>query len=380
MMLDFQPGECVQVDFGAGPKLIDERTGLVTKTWIFVMVLAWSRHMYAEIILRQDVETWLGCHRRAFEWFNGIPKKIIIDNAKCAITKACYHDPVVQRSYGDCAEGYGFIISACPPYDPQKKGRVESGVKYVKNAFVSLRSFRNLFDANQQLRAWLLETAGNRIHGSTHEKPLTLFETERHLLKPLPDQPPELAVWEKVTVHGNCHVQFLKCYYSAPFRLVKQELWLRASETTVRLYRDHELVAVHPRLFKYGSKHSLNEHLPPNALAFCMRDPQWCLEQARQIGIYCDQVIQQLLTASVVDYLRGAQGIIGLQKKYGNARLDAACKRALSFQSGYYKTVKSILQQGLEYAPLPENKAFDALAEAYTGKGRFCRDTSTLLQ
>ena len=80
------------------------------------------------------------------------------------------------------------------------------------------------------------------------------------------------------------------------------------------------------------------------------------------------------------DYLRGVQGIIALQKKYGNARLDAACKRALSFQCGYYKTVKSILQQGLEYAPLPEQKAFDALAEAYTGKGRFCRDTSTLLQ
>ena len=158
MMLDFQPGECAQVDFGAGPKLVDELTGLVTKTWIFVMVLAWSRHMYAEIVLRQDVETWLGCHRRAFEWFNGFPQKITIDNAKCAITKACYYDPVVQRSYGDCAQGYGFIISACPPRDPQKKGRVESGVKYVKNAFVPLRTFRNLVDANQQLKAWILET------------------------------------------------------------------------------------------------------------------------------------------------------------------------------------------------------------------------------
>lgn len=380
MMLDFKPGECAQVDFGAGPKLIDELTGLETKTWIFVMVLAWSRHMYAEIVLRQDVETWLGCHRRAFEWFNGSPKKITIDNAKCAITKACYHDPVVQRSYGDCAEGYGFIISACPPYDPQKKGRVESGVKYVKNAFIPLRSFKNMVDANQQLKSWILETAGNRIHGSTHEKPLTLFETEKHLLKSLPEQPPELSVWEKVKVHSNCHVQFLKCYYSAPFRLVKQELWLRASETTVRLYLEHEMVAVHPRLFKHGSRHSLDEHLPPNMLAYCMKDPQWCLEQASHIGPHCEQVIQQLLFASVVDYLRGAQGIIGLQKKYGNSRLDAACKRALSFQSGYYKTIKSILQQGLEYAPLSENQAFDALAEAYTGKGRFCRDTSTLLQ
>ena len=380
MMLDFQPGECAQVDFGAGPKLVDTLTGLEAKTWIFVMVLAWSRHMYAEIVLRQDVETWLGCHRRAFEWFNGVPQKIIIDNAKCAITKACYYDPVVQRSYGDCAEGYRFIISACPPRDPQKKGRVESGVKYVKNAFVPLRTFRNLVDANEQLQVWLLELAGNRIHGSTHEKPLTLFETEHPLLKPLPDNPPELAVWEKVSVHSNCHVQFLKCYYSAPFRLARQELWLRASETTVRLYKEHELVAVHPRLFKPGTKNSLNEHLPPNALAYCMRDSQWCLEQSRHIGPHCAQLISLLLNESVVDYLRGVQGIIALHKKYGNARLDAACKRALSFQSGYYKTVKSILEQGVEYAPLPEKKAFDALAEAYTGKGRFCRDTSKLLQ
>ena len=139
-------------------------------------------------------------------------------------------------------------------------------------------------------------------------------------------------------------------------------------------------MAVHPRLFKPGSKQTLNEHLPPNALAYCMRDSQWCLEQARHIGEHCAQLIEQLLTESVVDYLRGAQGIIALQKKYGNARLDSACKRALSFQCGYYKTVKNILQQGLEYAPLPEQKAFDVLAETYTGKGRFCRDTSKLLQ
>ena len=142
------------------------------------MVLSWSRHMYAEIVLRQDIETWLGCHRRAFEWFNGVPGKVIIDNAKCAITKACYHDPVVQRAYAECAQGYGFIISACPPYDPQKKGRVESGVKYVKNRFVPLREFRDLVDANKQLKNWVLEEAGNRVHGSTREKPLVLFEID----------------------------------------------------------------------------------------------------------------------------------------------------------------------------------------------------------
>lgn len=381
MILDFKPGECAQVDFGAGPKLINEITGEIISTWVFVMVLAWSRHMYAEIVLKQDVPTWLGCHRRAFEWFGGCPQKMTIDNAKCAITKACYYDPVVQRAYGECAEGYGFIISACPPREPKKKGRVESGVKYVKKNFLPLRHFRNLVDANQQLKNWILETAGNRIHGSTREKPLTLFtQTEQFLLKKLPDNPPDLATWVKVNVHGDCHVQYLKCRYSAPYQLVKQVLWLRASETTIRLYQDHRLVVVHPRLYKPGMRNTLQEHLPPNAIAYCMKDPQWCLEQARKIGPFCEQVIEDLLTSSVVDYLRSAQGVLSLEKKFGRARLEAACHRALLFQSPYYQTVKSILKKGVEYEKLPEQEAFDSLTETYTGKSRFCRDTSTLLQ
>jgi transposase len=380
-ILEFKPGECAQVDFGAGPKLIHEATGEIISTWIFVMVLAWSRHMYAEIVLKQDIETWLGCHRRAFNFFNSVPKKIIIDNAKCAITKACYYDPIVQRSYAEYAEGYGFIISPCPPRDPQKKGRVESGVKYVKKNFVPLRQFRHQVDANQQLMTWILETAGNCTQGTTREKPLTLFtQTESLVLKNLPDSIPECAIWAKVKVHGDCHVTYLKCRYSAPYKLARQELWLRASETTVRIYHEHTLIALHPRLFKPGLKSTLEEHLPPNALAYCMQDSQWCLEQAKKVGMHCEEVIHKLLTDSVIDYLRAAQGIVSLQKKYGNARLDAACRRALVFQSAHYKTIKSILQRGLEYAPLPEQEVFDALTETYTGNGRFCRDTSTLLQ
>lgn len=379
-ILEFKPGECAQIDFGAGPKLMDEATGGLVKTWIFVMVLSWSRHMYAEIVLNQTVETWLSCHRHAFEWYGGVPKKLIIDNAKCAITKACYYDPVVQRSYAEYAEGYGFIVSACPPREPKKKGQVESGVKYVKNNFVPLRLFRHLVDSNQQLRGWVLETAGNRIHGTTREKPLTLFETERELLLPLPDSPPELAVWEKVTLHGDCHVMFLKCRYSAPYKLVRELLWLRATDTTVRLYQEHTLVAIHPRLFRPGTKNTIDEHLPPNAQAYAMKDSSWCLEQAKRVGSHCQQVVQQLLTDSVVDYLRAAQGIVGLQKKYGNERLNAACERAIVFQSVHYKTIKSILVAGAEYKPLPEQEAFDTLAETYTGQGRFCRDPSKLMQ
>lgn len=378
-ILEFKPGESAQVDFGQGPRVINDKTGEEQKTWIFVMVLSWSRHMYAEIVLHQNVETWLACHRRAFEWFNGVPGKIIIDNAKCAITKACYHNPCVQKAYGECASGYGFIISPCPPYDPQKKGRVESGVKYVKNRFVPLRQFRSLSDANEQLKDWLMQEAGVRNHGTTHEKPLVLFEIEQPLLKELPSHPPEFTVWEKVKLHGDCHVQYKKCRYSGPYRLARQELWLRATDTTVRLYFNHQLIALHPRLEIPGTKHTLPEHLPPNALAYSMRDAQWCLKQAREVGSQCTIAIEGLLNDSVVDYLRSAQSILGLRKKYGDDRLEAACHRALAFQSVHYKTIKSMLEVGAEKQVLPFEEETTTLAEPYSIGGKFCRDTSHLL-
>jgi hypothetical protein len=123
-----------------GPNIKDVFTGAIIKTWIFVMTLCFSRHMYAQMVTNQKVTTWLACHRHAFEFFNGVMGKVIIDNPKCAITRACYRDPEVQRSYAEFAEGYGFIISPCPPRDPQKKGSRRIGVKYVKNNFVPLRS------------------------------------------------------------------------------------------------------------------------------------------------------------------------------------------------------------------------------------------------
>ena len=256
-VLEFDPGEAAQVDFGRGHEVLGPRTGELLGTWIFIMTLAWSRHAYAEVVTDQKVATWLGCHRRAFEWFNGVPRRLTIDNPKCAITRACYHDPEVQRAYAECAEGYGFKIEPCPPRDPKKKGRVESAVKYVKRSFVPLREFRDLVDANAQLRAWLLGPAGNRVHGTTHEQPLTRFvETEREFLRPLPTRPPELAVWARVKLHPDCHVQFEKTYYSAAFTLVRQRLRNcayepalppRAQRTQRRGRRPHRRAPPRPR-------------------------------------------------------------------------------------------------------------------------------------
>lgn len=373
-VLEFDPGEAAQVDFGSGPTITDALTGTVSKTWIFVMTLCFSRHMYAEIVTDQKVATWLGCHRRAFEWFGGVTRKLIIDNAKCAIVRACFREPAVQRSYDEFAQGYGFIISPCPPREPKKKGRVEAGVKYVKNNFVPLRQFRSVADANGQLRNWLMRTAGNRVHGTTCQRPLTMFaESEKALLKPLPDVPVQLATWAQVKVHGNCHVQFEKCYYSAPYRLVRLQLWLKATETAVQIFHRLELVAAHPRLHRPGQRSTVDEHYPPEAIAYKMQDPQWCLRQAERVGPACHRLVRTLFAHRVLDNLRAAQGVIRLGDKYGAVRLEAACTRALHFDNAKYRAVKSILNQGLDQLPLFDADNVIALAPAYTGQGRFQR-------
>ena len=175
MPLSFLPGETAQIDFGQGPMIYNPDSKKMQKSWFFIVVLSYSRHMYAEIVRHQDVPTWIGCHIRAFKFFNGMPRKLIIDNAKCAIITASKTDPVAQHSYYDFASEMGFCISACAPRDPKKKGRVEAGVKYIKGSFFPLREFKDIVDANAQLQAWVLGEAGNRIHGSTGKVPLTEF-------------------------------------------------------------------------------------------------------------------------------------------------------------------------------------------------------------
>jgi len=262
--LSFAPGDAAQVDFGAGPILMHPQ-GTPRRTWAFVMTLCHSRHQYVEFVWDQSSATWLGCHRRAFEWFCAVPSRVIIDNTKCAIIKACRHDPLVQRAYAECAEGYSLKIDACPPHDPQKKGIVESGVKYLKSNFLPTRSFRDLADLNAQAQAWVMTEAGTRIHGTTHERPLVLFDTERALLQALPAVAPDLGTWHRVVLHRNCQLAHDKALYSAPFTLVGKTLWLRATDTVMALYEDYRHLYTHARAQRPGERKTLLDHLPPNA-------------------------------------------------------------------------------------------------------------------
>ncbi|RDG29608.1 IS21 family transposase, partial [Oceanispirochaeta sp. M1] len=149
--IESKPGELAQVDFGSIGKIYDELSEKEIKAYVFVMVLGYSRDAYYEIVRSQNIQTWCECHVHAFEHFGGVVKIIIPDNLKSAIIKAAYCDPLPNRSFADCANHYGFQIDPCLPGVPEHKGKVESGVKYVKNNFIPLRKFRNFSDANRQL-------------------------------------------------------------------------------------------------------------------------------------------------------------------------------------------------------------------------------------
>lgn len=372
--INYEPGEAVQVDFGAGPKLYDERTKKQVKTWYFVMTLCWSRHQYATLITNQDVATWLKCHQDAFEWFGGVTKKVIIDNAKCAVTKASYDNPELNKSYSEFAEAYGFIVSACPPRDPQKKGRVESGIKYIKSAFQPLRHFKSLQDANRQLKSWVLGDAGNRKHGTTFKKPLDVFEdTEKSALKALPETKPEIASWHKVKLYKDCHVRFEKIKYSAPFHLYHEHLWLQATASLIRIYHDNKLVSVHPRGFTEGAFVTKNEHLPPEAKYYFEKNPESCLDESKTIGPHCHLVIENLLNDKTRDLLRQAQRVLRLKNKYSLNRLEKACQRASAFASGNYETIHQILKSGLDYQAVTDNEILQTLNPVYLGYGKHQR-------
>lgn len=405
--LKFEPGECAQVDFGSGPVLFNPLTGKRQKTYIFVMTLCFSRHMYVEIVWDQQVKTWLRCHRNAFKWFGGVVGKVILDNLKSAIAKASFYEPAVQKSYEEFARAYGFIISPCQPRKPRHKGRVEAGVKFghFKNGktrvgqtqsyafnyrrqisdvhfftgmLLPLRDFNDsIGEANRQLKKWVME-AGNRIHGTTKQMPLKMFaEMDKKALLPLPEEDLELSVWSQVKVHRDCHVTFEKAYYSAPFEYVGETLWLCAGEKLVGLYVEknglNEQVALHTLAGKPGDRRTNDAHLPPEKVAYIRKTPSWCKDEAKKVGPFCRKLVNDMLDRSVVDNIRAVQGILNLGEKYGNTRLESACRRSVFFDNKKYCSVKRILERGLDQVSLDDTP----LCQDFDG--RFSRDISQLL-
>lgn len=375
--VEVPPGSEAQVDFGYAGLVRDPTSGLPRKTWVFVMVLSHSRHLYAELVFDQRVETWLLCHAHAFTAFGGVPQRIVLDNLKAAIVTACVHDPVVQRAYRDCATHYGFLIDPNPPRTPRLKGKVESGVHYVKRNFLAGRDLGCLDTGNAALRDWVTRVAGARIHGTTKQPPLALFRNvEQPALLPLPAVPYDLAIWKQVILHRDCHVVFASSFYSAPCRLVGQTLWLRAGTRTVQLYdATHQLVATHDRARQPGERQTILAHLPPAKLPGLVLSRERCQEQADAIGPATAAIVRTLLASRPIDRLRTAGRIVQLAERYPPARVERACARAEYFGDTDYRVLRRILSEGRETEPLP-TAAVAPSAPAPTRSFAFVRQAS----
>jgi transposase len=349
------PGEEAQIDFGAAGPFVDPASGRARSAWVFVMTLGYSRHQYAELVFDQTVKTWIACHRQAFAWFGGLPRRLVLDNLKAAVLTAALHDPVLGEAYRRMAQHYGVVVSPTRPRTPEHKGKVENGVHFVKRSFLAGHTYADLRVANEALRRWIMERAGTREHGTTHEAPLALFEAhERAALLPLPAEPFELRETRSVKVHPDCHVVIDGSYYSVPYVQVGATLDAFVSERVVELFRGTELIATHPRALRKGSWQTRLEHYPTQKAAFLERTPQFCRSLAERIGPATSEVVGQLLADRPLDRLRSVQGILGLAETVGRPRLEAACRRALAFGDPRYRRIKEILNAGLDQAPLPE--------------------------
>jgi hypothetical protein len=305
-----------------------------------------------EFVFDQRLETWLELHRQAFEFFGGVTQRVVTDNLKAAIVRACWEgtDPQAQWAYRECAEHYGFIIAPCRPRTPQHKGKVERGVAYVKTSFLAGRGELPLAQANREARDWCLTRAGQRLHGTTKQRPLEQFErVERAALQPLPGQPYELAVWKKARLHRDCYVVFDNAYYSAPFRYVGQTLLVRGSHHDVKLYTsEYDLIATHTRAAQAGDRITLLDHLPPHKVDGLIWNADLALARAAEVGPATWQTVTHILADRILDPLPKARRLLALATTYDPARLEAACVRALAYEDPAYQTVKRILTQGLD--------------------------------
>jgi transposase len=343
------PGDEAQVDYGYLGTWMDPRSGHKRRVWAFSMVLSYSRQLFVYPVLVMDQEAWVRAHAEAFEFYGGVPQRIILDNLRAGVIKADIYDPKLNRAYAELGAHYRCLLDPARVAHPKDKPRIESVQGYIRRGFYAARDFASIEQMVAEARRWSLQVAGRRtpraLEGRT---PTEVFSTEEAgVLLPLPDVPFELARWSRPKVAPDAHVKVGKTFYSAPFRLIGHHLDARSTSETVRLYLNGELVKTHG--FQARGRKTDWADLPAERAAFFMRTPVWCRAQAVLIGVATDALVGELLAVNALYRLRQAQGVLSLADKYGDGRLEAACNKALRAGDPSYKTVKGILVAGTEH-------------------------------
>ena len=359
---DPPPGEEAQVDYEYLGQWLDPRTGKRQRVWAFVMVLSHSRHLFCYPVVRMTLAAFVQAHVAAFAFYEGVPRRIICDNLASGVLRPDLYDPRLNRSYGELATHYGFLVDPARVAHPKDKPRVERPVPYVRDSFFRGREFTTLEQMQAEAAQWSLLTAGRRacrpLGGAA---PHSVFlAVERDTLLPQPTRPFELATWHTPKVAPDAHVMVGGARYSVPFALIGRRLDVRLTAATLTCFLDGELLKTHSRVRKGGRSTDWADY-PPEKVAFLMRTPVWCRKRSAELGPAVAELVGELLGMQALHRLRAAQGVIALAERYDPERLDAACAGALLAGDPSLRTVRGILRSGRE-AVIPGEPA--ALPEA----------------
>jgi transposase len=359
MRQSHRAGEKLFVDYaGQGIPIVNAQTGEVHEAALFIAVLGASNSTYVEATWTQSLPDWIGSHVRAFAALAGVPEIVVPDNLKAAVTRAHRYEPEINRTYADLAHHYGVAVIPARAAKPRDKAKVEVGVQVVERWIVArLRhhTFFALAAVNAAIRELLPAFNAHpfkKLPGSRQ----SLFATlDRPALPPLPAQPYEYAEWKRARVNIDYHVEVEGHYYSGPYALVKHQLEVRVSARVVELFHTGTRVASHLRSHLKGRHSTVAAHMPTAHRHYVEWTPQRLIRWAADSGAATAQVVETILASRPHPQqgFRSCLGIMRLGKSYGTERLEAACHRALTIGACSYKSIESILKNGLDRTPLP---------------------------
>lgn len=360
MRQEHKAGEKLFVDYaGSTAEVVDAKSGEIREAQIFVAVLGASNYTYAEATWSQDLKDWVSSHMRALEHYGGVPEIVVPDNLKSGVNKACRYEPDVNRTYTELSEHYGFAVIPARPRKPRDKAKVEAGVLQVSRwvlACLRNQTFFSLADLNREIQG-LVQKLNDKPLKVLKEARRALFERlERPVLSPLPEQRYEIARWQKAKPGIDYHVEVDKHYYSVPYQLVRHRLEVRLTARTVEVFHNNERRAVHVRSYRAGHHTTVREHMPKSHQGYLEWTPKRLVRWASKMGPSTAGLVEAILSSRPHPQqgYRSCLGLLRLENKYNAERLEAACQRALAVGGLSYKSVRSILENGLDRQPLPE--------------------------
>ena len=356
-MEDTAPGEVVELDFGRLGLIHDPETGRRRAVWALPLVLSYSRHCFVWPTFSQRLEDVIAGLESAWAFFGGVPKYLVIDNFPAALAGADALHPRPTRGFLEYSQHRGFIIDPARVRHPKDKPKVERGIQYVRERFFKGGEFKDLADLREQGRDWCRDVAGMRIHGTTHKKPLLVFQDEeRHSLILWNGEPYVITHWRTVKVHPDHHVACQYALYSVPSSLCPpgQQVEIGLGSKLVRIYHRGQLIKTHVRQPR-GGRATDPEDYPSEITAYTMRAPDRIKHGASEHGPAVAEFAGRLFDGPL-PWAKVRQGhkLIRLGQRYTPERLDAACRRALDVDLIDVRRVERILVQALEQEAIPD--------------------------